>query len=49
MSALATLARDHKMTSMYLQVEAANSAAQALYSGLGFTTHHAYVYLDQSA
>lgn len=49
MSALATLARDHAMTSMYLQVEAGNTAAQALYTGLGFSTHHAYVYLDPPA
>ncbi|MDQ2758275.1 MAG: GNAT family N-acetyltransferase [Actinomycetota bacterium] len=46
MSALAALARDHAMASMYLQVEAGNAAARELYTGLGFTTHHAYVYLD---
>ncbi len=49
MSALAALAREHAMTSMYLQVEAGNAPAQALYDGLGFTTHHAYVYLDPPA
>lgn len=44
--AMATLARDHRMPSMMLQVEAGNTPAIALYQGLGFTTHHAYVYLD---
>ena len=44
--AMATLARDHRMPSMMLQVEAGNAPAVSLYENLGFTTHHAYVYLD---
>jgi len=49
MSALAALARERAMTSMYLQVEAGNGAGLALYTGLGFASHHAYVYLDPPA
>jgi ribosomal protein S18 acetylase RimI-like enzyme len=35
--------------SIFLQVSDANTAAQALYRGAGFTTHHRYDYLSPSA
>lgn len=44
--AIATLARDHRMPSMMLQVEVGNAPAIALYERLGFTTHHTSLYLD---
>jgi ribosomal protein S18 acetylase RimI-like enzyme len=34
---------DAGATRAYLQVEERNTAAVAMYAGLGFTTHHAYV------
>jgi GNAT superfamily N-acetyltransferase len=40
---LARWAADTGATQAYLQVEERNSAAVALYSPLGFTTHHTYV------
>lgn len=45
--ALAALARDNRMPSMFLQVEQDNDAAIALYRSVGFTTHHTYVYLSR--
>ncbi len=43
--AVAHLARQHRMGSLFLQVEADNDAALRLYESLTFTTHHTYVYL----
>lgn len=43
--AVAHLGRQHRMGSLFLQVEADNEPAIALYESLGFTTHHTYVYL----
>lgn len=45
--ALATLARENAMPSMFLQVEQDNDAAIELYRSVGFTTHHTYVYLSR--
>ena len=45
MGALADAARARGIRSMYLQVTHANSAARALYEGLGFGVHHEYRYL----
>ncbi len=45
--ALATLARDNRMPSMFLQVEQDNDAAIALYRSVGLTTHHTYAYLHR--
>jgi GNAT superfamily N-acetyltransferase len=44
MGALAQRAAEEGATSAYLQVEAGNDAARALYDGLGFTDHHGYHY-----
>ncbi|MEU6853624.1 GNAT family N-acetyltransferase [Actinacidiphila alni] len=44
MGALARRAADEGATVAYLQVEAENAAARALYDGLGFTDHHGYHY-----
>lgn len=41
--ALVRWARELGATRAYLQVEEENTAAVALYAGLGFTTHHRYV------
>lgn len=43
--AIAMVARDNNMPSVYLQVSAGNVDAVALYEGLGFTVHHEYTYL----
>lgn len=43
--AVAHLARQHRMGSLFLQVESDNDAALSFYQSLGFTTHHTYVYL----
>lgn len=43
--AVAMVARENTMPSMYLQVSAANTDAVRLYEGLGFTVHHEYTYL----
>lgn len=45
-SAAAMLARDHRMPSIYLQVEADNTPAIALYESLGFEHHSDYMYLE---
>ena len=39
------LARQRRMPSMYLQVEAENEAAIGLYESEGFRPHHTYAYL----
>ena len=43
------LARQRRMTSMYLQVEAENEAAIGLYESEGFRPHHIYAYLVAAA
>lgn len=43
--AIALLAGQHRMASLFLQVEDDNEPAIALYGSLGFTSHHTYVYL----
>lgn len=48
-SAIAMVARDNSMPSMYLQVSADNTEAVRFYEGLGFTVHHEYTYLKRSA
>ncbi len=42
--ALAAAAADRGLTGLYLQVEAENTVARALYHRLGFTDHHRYHY-----
>jgi ribosomal protein S18 acetylase RimI-like enzyme len=42
MAALASRALDEGASAAWLQVEADNSGARALYSGMGFGAHHAY-------
>jgi GNAT superfamily N-acetyltransferase len=42
------LARRRRMSSIYLQVEADNAAAIALYESEGFRPHHHYVYVRRS-
>ncbi|MFI7009108.1 GNAT family N-acetyltransferase [Streptomyces sp. NPDC050145] len=42
MAALARQALDEGASAAWLQVEAENAGARALYDGLGFGTHHAY-------
>ncbi len=44
---VATVATQHGMPSLYLQVADANAGAIALTESLGFTTHHGYRYLVQ--
>lgn len=46
MAALAQWAVRAGASRAYLQVEEHNEAAVGLYAGLGFTTHHRYVYRD---
>jgi ribosomal protein S18 acetylase RimI-like enzyme len=43
-AALADVAADRGVTGLYLQVQAENAAALALYAGLGFSDHHRYHY-----
>jgi ribosomal protein S18 acetylase RimI-like enzyme len=43
-AALADVAADRGVTGLYLQVETENTAARALYAGLGFSDHHRYHY-----
>jgi len=42
--ALAAAAAEHGAQGLYLQVQNDNSAARALYQGLGFVSHHGYHY-----
>ena len=42
MAALASRALEEGASAAWLQVEAENVGARALYSGMGFSTHHAY-------
>ncbi|MGV9316033.1 GNAT family N-acetyltransferase [Streptomyces sp. NPDC003691] len=42
MTALARRALDEGASAAWLQVETENTAAGALYAGMGFTTHHSY-------
>jgi ribosomal protein S18 acetylase RimI-like enzyme len=42
MAALAQRALDEGASAAWLQVESDNAAARALYTGMGFTQHHAY-------
>jgi GNAT superfamily N-acetyltransferase len=46
-SAVAMVARENAMPSMYLQVSADNAAGIRLYEDLGFTVHHEYTYLKR--
>lgn len=42
MAALASRALEEGASAAWLQVEAENVGARALYSGMGFSAHHAY-------
>lgn len=42
MTALARTALDEGASAAWLQVEADNGGARALYDGMGFATHHSY-------
>lgn len=47
--AIAMVARENNMPSMYLQVSADNAGGISLYEDLGFTVHHEYTYLVPTA
>lgn len=47
--AIAMVARENNMPSIYLQVSADNAGGIALYEDLGFTVHHEYMYLKRPA
>ncbi|MEU9037610.1 GNAT family N-acetyltransferase [Streptomyces sp. NPDC048352] len=49
MTALARRALEEGASAAWLQVEADNPAARALYDGMGFTTHHAYHHFRAAA
>ncbi|WP_385635466.1 GNAT family N-acetyltransferase [Streptomyces sp. SudanB5_2050] len=49
MAALARRALDEGASAAWLQVEADNTAARALYTGMGFTAHHAYHHYREPA
>jgi predicted GNAT family acetyltransferase len=42
MAALARQALEEGASAAWLQVEAENAGARALYAGMGFAAHHAY-------
>ncbi|MFJ2819981.1 GNAT family N-acetyltransferase [Streptomyces toxytricini] len=48
MAALAARALEEGASAAWLQVEAGNTAARALYDGLGFAAHHAYHHYRQA-
>ncbi len=49
LAALARRALDEGASAAWLQVEADNTAARALYTGMGFAAHHAYHHYREPA
>lgn len=49
MAALSRRALEEGASAAWLQVEAENPGARALYDGLGFATHHAYHHFRAAA